>query len=361
MAELKDKVKLALDEARMLILGAQILLGFEYRSYLEPGVDALPRSWRYVKLLSLIFILLTNCLLMWPATFQQLCERGEATKPVERFANRVMCYALLPFAASMGIEFFTTFGKFGGTAAGVVAGVITLGAAVFFWYVLGFWRRSVDGRSRGGKAVAAAEVRRRRAMDQDPHVPSRSRGADGSPNGDGDVADRRAGGEGGGTPLKDKINDVLTEGRVILPGAQAVLGFQLIVMLSPGFDKLPLGSQYVHLASLALIALSTILLMTAPAYHRIVEHGESTPHFFRFSSRMLLASMVPLAAGMAGDFFVVARKVTHSAPGSVVASVALLAFFYGAWFGYAFFRRARDGSHETAKRPSETRELAGAA
>ena len=102
------------------------------------------------------------------------------------------------------------------------------------------------------------------------------------------------GGKGGGaspkpvgTPLKDKINDVLTEARVILPGSQAVLGFQFIVMLGPGFDKLPRASQWVHLASLSLMALSTILLMTPAAYHRIVEGGESTQRFLRFASRAL--------------------------------------------------------------------------
>ena len=181
-------------------------------------------------------------------------------------------------------------------------------------------------------------------------MPQRSNGRpepDAPTDGDGETGENReqdeeiGESEGAGTPLKDKINDVLTEGRVILPGAQAVLGFQLIVMLSPGFDMLPRGSQYVHLASLALMALSTILLMTAPAYHRIVEDGEDTQPFFRFASRMLLAAMAPLAAGMAGDFFVVARKVTDSAGWSAAASAALLAGFYAAWFGYTLYRRAK--------------------
>jgi len=35
-------------------------------------------------------------------------------------------------------------------------------------------------------------------------------------------------GESVGTKLKDKIKLVLTEARVVLPGAQALLGFQLI-------------------------------------------------------------------------------------------------------------------------------------
>jgi hypothetical protein len=365
MAELndRDKVKLALDEARMLILGAQILLGFEYRTFLEPGMDELPRPWHYVKLMGLVLILLTNCLLMWPATFQQLSERGEATEPVDRFATRIMCWALLPFAMAMGIDFSITFAKFGGTGSGLAAGATATASALFFWYLLGYWRRGIDGRRDGGKSKAARESHdeRRRVMFEQPDGPdgpgepcpsreSHDENVEGTGGQESDGGER---GEGGGTPLKDKINDVLTEGRVILPGAQAVLGFQLIVMLSAGFDQLPRGSQYVHLVSLALMALSTMLLMTAPAYHRIVEKGECTPHFFRFSSRLLMASMVPLAAGMAGDFFVVAWKVTRSAGWSAAAAAVLLAMFYGAWFGYTLYRRSKNKARERARPPRE--------
>lgn len=69
-------------------------------------------------------------------------------------------------------------------------------------------------------------------------------------------------GESVGTKLKDKIKHVLTEARVVLPGAQALLGFQLITFLMDGFEKLPNLLKYVHLISLCLTAVSIILLMT---------------------------------------------------------------------------------------------------
>ena len=42
MGELKGKVQNALDEARTLILGSQILLGFQYDSIFQRGFDELP-------------------------------------------------------------------------------------------------------------------------------------------------------------------------------------------------------------------------------------------------------------------------------------------------------------------------------
>ena len=38
----------------------------------------------------------------------------------------------------------------------------------------------------------------------------------------------------------------------------------------------------------ALISLSTVLLLTPASYHRIVEHGEETPEFFRVASGLVL-------------------------------------------------------------------------
>jgi hypothetical protein len=42
--ELSKKVKVALDETRMLILGAQILLGFQFRGVFGDGYDRLPQT-----------------------------------------------------------------------------------------------------------------------------------------------------------------------------------------------------------------------------------------------------------------------------------------------------------------------------
>jgi hypothetical protein len=40
------------------------------------------------------------------------------------------------------------------------------------------------------------------------------------------------------TDLPTRIRHVLTEARVVLPGTQALLGFQLTVILTESFEKL---------------------------------------------------------------------------------------------------------------------------
>jgi hypothetical protein len=89
------------------------------------------------------------------------------------------------------------------------------------------------------------------------------------------------------------------------------------------------------------MAVAIVLLMAPAAYHRIVEEGEESEHFHRVASRMLIAAMIPLAAGICGDLFVVARKITESATASIVIGGLMLLFFYGLWFGYTIYRRGR--------------------
>ena len=80
--------------------------------------------------------------------------------------------------------------------------------------------------------------------------------------------------------------------------------------------------------------------MVDGTYHRIAEGGEDTPRVHTFASGLLLAAMVTLPLGICGDVYVVFYKVTNSMPVSVFIAIAVLAFFYGTWFGYTSYRRA---------------------
>jgi len=50
-----------------------------------------------------------------------------------------------------------------------------------------------------------------------------------------------------GTELTDKIQQVLTEVRVALPGAQTLMGFQFIALFMEAFQKLPQPLKIIHL------------------------------------------------------------------------------------------------------------------
>ena len=314
MTKLKNKIQNALDEGRMLVLGSQVLLGFQYRSVFEPGFEKLTLSSQYLKVSALGLMLIALGLLLAPGAYHRIVERGEDTHELHRFTTKVMNLALLPFAAALGLDMYVSAERTLGRTAALSLGMGATLIALFFWYGLELKRRG----------EREPEIREEQEMSKEKDA------------------------ESGGAKLTDKIKHVLTECRVVLPGAQALLGFQFVTTLMEAFEKLPSSSKYVHLASLVLVALSIVLLMTPAAYHRIVERGEETEHFHRFASRILVAALLPLALGVSGDLFVVVRKVTESATSAVASAIVSLLFFYGLWFGFTLYRRNRERAGQEA-------------
>src|SRR5215210_659078 len=154
MAQLKDKVQNALDEARMLMLGSQILVGFEYRSVFEPGFARLPPHAQYLKMISLGIMLIGIALIMWPSAYHQIVADGEDSEELHSFTTSVLASALLPFALGLGMDVFVAIEKVYGHTPGLLAGLGACGVAIFFWYGLEVWSRHDH----------AAEIGREQAM-----------------------------------------------------------------------------------------------------------------------------------------------------------------------------------------------------
>jgi hypothetical protein len=305
MPKLGDKIKLALDESRMLILGAQILLGFQYRGVFQTKFEALPLSSQYATLVGLAALLFAIALIMWPSAYHRIVRKGNDAVDVLDFTTLIMDIALLPFLVALGIEVFVVSRNVVGITGAVILAAITSGSALFCWYGLGLISRRAkwDKDISGGKPERGPDV-------QEPK-------------------------------LFDKVELALTEARVVLPGAQALLGFQFAAILIEGFDKLPESSKLIHLGSLIVMALTVVLLMTPAAYHRIVERGEATEHFHRIASILIMLAMISLPMGICGDFFVVVRKISNSNVIATISAVAVLALFYILWFGFTTYQRRR--------------------
>jgi hypothetical protein len=64
MSQLKDTIQSGLDESRMLILGAQILLGFAFSATFEAGFQSLSQASRQATLIHLTLLFITVCFLI---------------------------------------------------------------------------------------------------------------------------------------------------------------------------------------------------------------------------------------------------------------------------------------------------------
>jgi hypothetical protein len=132
--------------------------------------------------------------------------------------------------------------------------------------------------------------------------------------------------------LDKAAETLLDECRMVLPGIQALFGFQLIAVFSDGFDKkLSPFEQQLHVAAIALIALAIAIIMTPAAYHRHKGALEVTLRFIAVSTRLLLWAMTPLAVGICLEFYLVAHAVVPS-PAIAWISGALFAIYLLLWF-----------------------------
>lgn len=308
MAQLDQKLKLTLDEGRILVLGLQVLLGFQYNAVLHPAFEKLAQSSQYLHIVGAALLLFMLGLLLSIPAFHMIALRGELSERLHRFSDSIMEWALLPFAIAVGIDIYILADQLLDGGLGLVVGASFSLLALFFWYGLEYLEQRKSGRSRN-------QIRRM----------SQERGQSNSNPQE---------------KLNHQIQEVMTEVRMILPGAQALMGFQTAAFLMEGFEKLPTTAKYIHLASLLMMAFAMILLMAPAAYHRIVEDGENTVNFFRVASRFVIASLVPLALGISGDAYVVVGKITNSSEIALLGGIICLIGFLGVWFGYTAYRRA---------------------
>jgi hypothetical protein len=296
-----ERLKTALDESRLLILGVQALFGFQFEAVFQDMFVGVPATSRDVHCAGLILLLISLALLIAPSLFHQLLHGGNSTPEAVQMAAAFAGASLLPLTLGLGAAIFVAFEQLFSRSVGIAAGASLAVLALLFLYGLGLAMRKKGVRPMQDETT--------------------------------DVS------------LKSKIEQMLTEARVIIPGAQALLGFQLIAVLTKAFNELPPAFKYVHCIALSAVTLSVILLMTPAALHRIGFRGEDDPAFFAIGSRFVVAGSVPLAVGIAADVAVVFYKAIGNESVALASGLASLSVLLGLWLGYPFWRRTVLGTN----------------
>jgi hypothetical protein len=289
-ADIGKKLKIALGETRLLILGGQILMGFQLNGAFQDGFSKLPAISREVHACAFLSLVCAVGLLIAPSMQHRIVEGGHASVRILRVATRFADCALLPIALGLAADLYIAVGFRFGPSWGIVVGVAMGALAFFFWYAAA-WLLRAGVRTKDEAAMTA----------------------------DGD------------TPLDERVENMLTEARVLIPGAQALFGFQLAIFLTETFGKLPEPSRFVHLGATCCIAVAVVLLMAPAAFHRISYRGSNTEGFLRLGSSLEIAAAVPLAIGIPADFYVaVAQAVGPQIAAAAAAAAAIILFVL--WF-----------------------------
>jgi hypothetical protein len=298
MADLTDRVARGLSEVRTTILGVQIFLGFQYQAIFQTRFADLPLFSKALTLVAFAALLCATGALIAPVSFHQLAERGRATRAQNAFTRGAMTFALAPFSVAIGLNLYVALEATLGAALAATSGAVATAAALICWFGVELMMK----RPRRPASGADAEV-----------------------------------------GLRERVGQMLTETRIVLPGVQALLGFQYAAYLTEPFKALPASGQAVHTVALFLLLGSMILLMAPAPFHRIAEQGEDTERACRVGVSLTLVGLALLGAALACDAYVAALVVLQSGAEAVALAAPAGALLLLLWFGLPLWRRTDAG------------------
>lgn len=140
--------------------------------------------------------------------------------------------------------------------------------------------------------------------------------------------------------LDKEAEHLLGEARMVLPGIQALFGFQLVAIFNRRFELLSEGDQRLHLASLIVAAVSIAFVMSPAAYHRQAAPGRITQEFVKTATRLITIGLALLAVALSLDTYIVSRLILRDGASAALAAV-LFALLACLWFVWPQWRRRR--------------------
>lgn len=138
-------------------------------------------------------------------------------------------------------------------------------------------------------------------------------------------------------PADHDLDDLLHELRVLLPGAQTLTAFLIILPFNPGFAQIQQAEKIIYLATF-LCSVCSLLLFTAPAaQHRLQRPLRDREGFKTTASRLMIAGLVPLSAAVVlSTYLVIAQVLGHGwfawgAAGIVAGLIGAIWWVYPIW------------------------------
>jgi len=139
--------------------------------------------------------------------------------------------------------------------------------------------------------------------------------------------------------LHNEMRNIIEEARVILPGLQALFGFQTIAVFNDRFAALPTAATACHLIGLGMVIVAIALVMTPAVYYRVLGPRFVSPRMISRSSWLIRTAMAPLAFGLALDMYTVMYAVTGTLVASLCGALATLLILGSLWFVFPWFER----------------------
>jgi hypothetical protein len=294
---LNSRLEFAITELRVQMLSTEVLFGFQLQGTFREEFSHLSHAARSLDVLALTSLVVTLAALIAAPAQHRIVERGNATRRILQMIGWLSGIALISWAITFGCDGFIVSEYFLGRPVAIAAAIGAFAAAMGMWFLL----PKLCGR---------------------PKVPHE------------ELPDFEE------LSLRQKINQMLKEAWVALPGATGLFGFQLTVTFMADFSLLPTAVQRLHFLAAAMVGAAIIILITPGQLHRVAYEGRDDNRSHEAGSRLLSLALAPLAVGVSSDYYVAAGKIVGYSSAVGFAALLILLLLISAWYVVPWVIRA---------------------
>ena len=153
--------------------------------------------------------------------------------------------------------------------------------------------------------------------------------------------------------LNRKLEELLQELRVALPGVQVLFAFLLTIPFTGRFGRIDPVARDVYFAAFLSAALASVFLIAPSAYHRLrwrytdVETLQEKERMLVGANRQAVTGLVLLAVAMGSVVFLISDVIFDLRLAGVAAGI-IAAVIVWTWFALPLLRRARDRGERRA-------------
>ena len=154
-ASLEEETRTVIGEARMVLPGIQAFFGFQLIAVFNNRFQDLTHTEQVLHLIALLLLAVSIALIMTPAAYHRIAERGMVSRHFVELASRFLECAMFPLMLSITVDLFLLTRLILNNSA--LSTAVAVGAILMFfglWYLFP-WTQSTRARRRHGSSPGA--------------------------------------------------------------------------------------------------------------------------------------------------------------------------------------------------------------
>jgi hypothetical protein len=135
-ASLEEETKTVIEEARMVLPGIQAFFGFQLVAVFNNRFQKLTHPEQVLHLIALLLLAVSIALIMTPAAYHRIAERGMVSRRFVELASRFLECAMFPLMLTIAVDLFLlTRLILDNSALSAAVGIVTILMFLGLWFL----------------------------------------------------------------------------------------------------------------------------------------------------------------------------------------------------------------------------------